>query len=384
MCGLHGIVTSKREINGDDFISSAFTANMLRGVDSSGIATIDTSTNVYDYHKLPVAGLYFAEDKVAKPIIRAASNANTITMCHVRAATVGSININNAHPFTIEEEDRTVIGMHNGTLTGWKSHKNAKDFDVDSEWAINHIADKGYEAFEDFRGAFCFVWWDSDTPGILNIARNSERPMYVAMLKSGGMAYASEAGMLHWLLERHKVEVDGPILKLDEDHWYKFDVSDPADFTKVKLPKTVYTTTSYGSYYSSNYSSGSYSIMSRVNDFLKRVSSGKKEEKETSNVTSLVPARHHLVSQEEYDAAKSSNLLGAAAKFEPISEWDDGIDGIATVEGAEVMAFVRGFSAAFKSDEEWTCRVIGVQDDGTDINLVLSPPSLMDSKEKVH
>lgn len=385
MCGLHGIFTNKKEHNADSFMRNAFTANMLRGVDSSGVAQIDVDLNEYNYHKLPVSGNFFVQDGVADGILSAASKAKTLTMGHVRAATVGKVSMANAHPFVVEQEDeeygsRVLIGMHNGTLTGWSSNKNAKYYNVDSEWALNHIAEEGFDAFEDIRGAFCFTWWDSDKPTMLNIARNSERTLYVAMLKSGGLAYASEAGMLYWLLERNKVEMDGPILELEAGYWYKFDVDDVKNFDKLKLPSTSYTYTAVQPKVTT-----SPTVVSKVAALLERAKNQGATAlvPSTNNVTTL-PKRDRNVSMAEYKAARDLHMLGEVAAFVPYMEWAEGIEGTATLNGSEVTATVRGYDTNFSEDEVWNCKVIGVQDNDDEIVVILSPPAVTEVKETVH
>lgn len=385
MCGLHGIFTNKKELNADDFMRNAFTANMLRGVDSSGVAQVDMTRNEYNYHKLPVSGNFFVQDGAADSILNAASRDHTLTMGHVRAATVGKVSMANAHPFVVEQEDekygsRILIGMHNGTLTGWASNKNAKYYNVDSEWALNHIAEEGFDAFEDIRGAFCFTWWDSDKPTILNIARNSERTLYVAMLKSGGLAYASEAGMLYWLLERNRVAMDGPILELEAGYWYKFDVENVKDFVKLKLPSTsrAYTPAPTKLVPTST-------VVSKVAALLERAKNQGSTSlvPATNNVTTL-PKRDKNVSMTEYKAARDLHMLGEVAIFTPYMEWAEGIEGTATLNGSEMTATVRGYDTNFTEDEIWNCKVIGVQDDDNEIVVILSPPVVTEVKETVH
>lgn len=385
MCGLHGIFTNKKELNADDFMRHAFTANMLRGVDSSGIAQVDMTRNEYNYHKLPVSGNFFVQDGVADSILSAASKDHTLTMGHVRAATVGKVSMANAHPFVVEQEDekygnRILIGMHNGTLTGWASKKNAKYYNVDSEWALNHIAEEGFDAFEDIRGAFCFTWWDSDKPTMLNIARNSERTLYVAMLKSGGLAYASEAGMLYWLLERNRVDMDGPILELEAGYWYKFDVENVKDFVKLKLPSTSRTYTAVPPK-----AAPTATVVSKVADLLERAKNQGSTAlvPSTNNVTTL-SKRDRNVSMTEYKAARDLHMLGEVAAFTPYMEWAEGIEGVATLNGSQMTATVRGYDTRFTEDEIWNCKVIGVQDDDNEIVVILSPPVITEVKETVH
>src|SRR6478736_1702769 len=134
MCGIHGFVTGKkRNNNADDYVKQGFVAGSLRGMDSSGMASIKPKDKSVSWQKLPIMGPFFIGDKFAQGLMREASTPNTITICHTRAATAGGVGISEAHPFQVEGavDDkgnfRELIGVHNGTLTFWQSKKNAKD-----------------------------------------------------------------------------------------------------------------------------------------------------------------------------------------------------------------------------------------------------------------
>lgn len=129
MCGMMGIMTGAREFFADDFIKDSFTTSMLRGVDSSGIAMIDPDTQRSLVHKLPIAGNFFVEDKVAAEIIKAAGAARSLTMCHVRAATVGKVTVSNAHPFEINTGDKKQLmeEVWSGLFTNLKEELNKSD-----------------------------------------------------------------------------------------------------------------------------------------------------------------------------------------------------------------------------------------------------------------
>lgn len=376
MCGQFGTVILKHNSHADDFIRDSFTASMLRGVDSSGIGSIDMKTGQYLVHKLPVMGTFFTGDTLAKSLILDACTANALTMCHVRAATVGRVSISNAHPFEIFKDGRTIIGTHNGTLTNWTSKKDAKNYSVDSEWALNHIFDEAFDAFEDFTGAFSFVWWDSDKPEELRMARNKERPMSVAFLEDGGMAYASEPGMLFWLLERNSMKIDGRILHLDADKLYKFKLDNVKDFQTSNLPKPA--TTSYGT--SSNAGRGSYSYnhtytfttISKVEDLIKTAG----ETLESQPITSILPDKEPVVYSIEAQRARDYGWLDHEVEFTPFNFDDDGnVSGLCEASGSSFEALVRGdHIASIPWDHTWCCKVLGVQDDDKELLLVLSRP----------
>lgn len=241
MCGIHGIINrtsfAKKELS--DWIEQAFIVNSLRGMDSTGVFQIDKHGGSASY-KNNVSGPTFVQLKHAKKFFTDAAST-PVTVGHVRHATVGGNNMDNAHPFIGEREDGSyVVGVHNGTLTNWRSNKNCTGYDVDSEWAINQIALEGVDAFEKFQGAYCFVWFDSKHKDKLFMVRNDERPMHLLYNKNKDLLmFGSEAGMLAWLAERNKIETHDMIYSLEPHKLYTFDYSKPATITwaKTHAPK---------------------------------------------------------------------------------------------------------------------------------------------------
>ncbi len=443
MCGIHGFVVAKtKELNADDFLKNGFVAGMLRGTHSSGIASIDAKNEYSDIHKMPLPGMYFIDDRYTEQLIRAACDPSTITICHTRAATQGAVNARNAHPFRVSDWDenegtmtREIVGVHNGSLTGWSTRTDAKGYQVDSEWALSHIFTDGYDAFEDFTGAYCFVWWDSDSPSILNIALNSERPMHVAFSKDGNMGYASEAGMLNWLFERNKITRDGDVRKLEPGTWYKFSLSDLKNPVKIKLPtaKTYSgytgTTGSYGTGYSGVYDRNTYTTdhCAAVADLIAKVSKATAEQvvlplesdeekaareqqaldREIADLGAAMGAALQkmqdlteerkpgnirvVVSNEEQHVARKLSVMGSAGQFYPERIKADGtLLGTWKSDGnnGEWDAIIR-----FAESVEWselhpmTCKVIGVVDDGSEMTMVLGKPRVKtaaSNKETVH
>lgn len=373
MCGIHGFICGKkRNNNGDDFVRQGFVAGSLRGADSSGMASITTDKWKTEWQKLPVSGPMFIGDKFANDLIRRASNPNTITICHTRAATQGGIGLSEAHPFLVEGENpddtaRELIGVHNGTLTGWQSKKYGNEYKVDSEWALNHIFDNGMKAFEDFNGAFAFVWWDSNDMSVLNIALNNERPMHVVFTDDDGMAFASEAGMLYWLCERNNIKMKGKVLRLVAGYRYQFDANNLAAYNKEKLPAAKgYATTTTTSRYT-GYSTTSYkSDTEKVDELLKSLAGNNK-----SAGVSVFTA--------EVNNARDLMLLSKKAKFQPIQHSDDEkhIEGLVTMEdGTEYAGVIRNVADlyVFGPATVWDVTVVGAKDDGTNIEVITSRP----------
>jgi glucosamine 6-phosphate synthetase-like amidotransferase/phosphosugar isomerase protein len=393
MCGIHGIINKRVITKGDSFLSDAFVANTLRGEHSSGIGTVKLSKQLYDAYKLPYAGPLFRDAAYAKRLIRQGSESDTLAICHVRHATVGGISVDTAHPFIASGEGdsagRIVMGVHNGTLTGWSSKKNARYYSVDSEWAINEIMERGYEAFKDFTGAYCFAWWDSDSPGVLNIARNKERPMHIAFLEQGGMAYASEGGMLHWLLERNDIKRKGDILELDAGQHYRFHVDSLENFTKTALPEvkqvsTTSTSSNYGTQYAGRYTNYR-THKEKVDELLAKISSGQTEDKKgtvietpitkTSNVAPFPIPKHKNVSEAEWKAADDMTMLGVVLEFSPMASHNKCVYGTAVYEKSELAAEVPDYDMDAREDETWYAAVIGIREDSNnEFTVLLAPP----------
>lgn len=365
MCGIHGTIINKKEINADNFNRDAFVANQLRGMDSSGLFLIKESPaeSYFDYKKLPIPGQYFIQDKQVEDMLATAGNEKVATVCHVRHATVGRIDINNAHPFEVVNKDdtRTIIGVHNGTISNWKSHKDSRYFSTDSEWCFHRIMEEGIEVLKEIDGAYCLVWWDSDDPDVINMIRNEERPMHISKLKSGGIAFASEEGMLYWLMNRNKLKYDGKVLFLDTHTHYKFPISDPQEYTKTKAPKYERPTNNYLVTTNSSSKTPTYkSAMEKVEDILTSIYS--KFNKESNKAT----PKSNRVTKKQYDSAVEAGLIGKVVDFLPVGEYLSGTEGVAYCNKKEYTAHTVEYTEPFITTEIWKCPILGIDDDNAD------------------
>ena len=240
MCGIFGVLNVSTTFNNGPtkFITDSFTASSLRGYDSSGIFQLDRKDIAFT-HKLPLMGSYFAHDDATQQFAKDADKCYA-TVGHVRAATQGKVNARNAHPFIAYRDGKqtSVVGCHNGSLTGWSHKPNAAKFDVDSEWALNHIKNEGIDAFKDITGPYCFVWVDTLDEGKLYMARNSGRPMHLLFSEDKKQVYfASESGMLAWITERNDIKTAKEILVLPPDKMFTFDMTgNEVTFTSVDIP----------------------------------------------------------------------------------------------------------------------------------------------------
>lgn len=245
MCGIIGAINAAyNSIRSSDFIKDAILAGAVRGQDSTGIIQVDKKDSIYT-HKLALSGTAFLRDKVTAAFV-ADTDRSPITVVHHRAATVGAVNKDNAHPFICEMgtkrpdgKPHVLVGVHNGSLINWKTKPGAKDYEVDSEWALSRIAAVGLEAFKEIEGPYCFMWVSSDNVAKLNVVRNGGRPMHAVFTKDRKeVFFASEAGMLAWLCERNNVSVEENILVIGTDKVYTFDTSGAVvTVTATDVPK---------------------------------------------------------------------------------------------------------------------------------------------------
>lgn len=268
MCGIHGVLNAGNQPSFlEKYMQEGFVVNAVRGMDSSGLFQIPKGykdQKAY-MHKLTVPGPMFIDNKATKQIIEDASKS-ALTVGHVRAATHGGVTVDNAHPFMVRgQNNKRIIGVHNGTLSSWKTKKDWQKFDVDSLWALTHIGANGIKAFEDIDGAFVFVWWDENTPGKVYMVRNTGRPLWFVLTKDQEqMMFGSESGMVSWLCERNNIPTEDTIYELDTMKLYTFDFSGKKiTFTTEPIPayKTAYMQ-------SSNYHNPNY--MSRDGDWSQR------------------------------------------------------------------------------------------------------------------
>lgn len=230
MCGIVGVVNSVYGTKIQPFMRNGCVVGQLRGFDSTGIMQQDQDGKVYA-HKSATIGTYFATDKTVEQLFVRSGSARSIVIHH-RAATQGKVVAANAHPFVLERvgepagQETKIIGVHNGSLNNWKSKVNAKHFEVDSAWALSRIADVGEQAFKEIEGPFAFVWMDTAKKDHLYMIRNSGRPMHIVRSKDKKQVYfASEAGMLAWLVDRNDIETENQISVLDPNYLYDFDSS---------------------------------------------------------------------------------------------------------------------------------------------------------------
>lgn len=244
MCGLIAslVAPNHQALHTDDWFRESLIASQVRGLDSTGIFQLARNGQVYTAKAAQNASTFIRSNSVARGLIVDACK-EPLTVGHVRAATQGGVVDANAHPFKVEREDKSyVVGVHNGTLKGWKDKEGGKDQDVDSAWAFNVFAKEGpVDAFEYFNGAFAFIWFDSRFPDHVWMARNDERPLHFFLPKDGKeMLVASELGMLGWLSQKHgyKPQAEGnSFFWLNSKKIYKFNLKKIGEYDELDRPE---------------------------------------------------------------------------------------------------------------------------------------------------
>ena len=202
MCGIWGISGKFSTSASDDkFLRQCAMAGTVRGVDATGMIFLSNKKEV-TYLKRAIDGVKFANE-IFNPT-KHIGNTITSVVGHNRAATIGAISDDTAHPF----QGGHLIGVHNGTLTGnWRSNLQvAKNTDVDSRGLYKAIAARGIDwVIANVSGALALVWVDIKT-GRTYVYRNAQRPLhYTAHATQQKVYYASEAGMLEWLLNKNNL-----------------------------------------------------------------------------------------------------------------------------------------------------------------------------------
>jgi hypothetical protein len=262
MCGQAGAFSTSALSQFElDRVNKLLILNSFRGIDSTGAMWYHANRsekNKFGFLKRDEHPFYF--EQVTQPIdiskdTWGKAGLPHLYAVHCRAATIGNIKKENAHPFHVDH----IIGMHNGSIHS--DFANKKQFETDSEALYHNIATMGVEeAIKDLptSAAYALVWLNTKEK-TLNFLRNSQRPLHV--YHSGNTIYwSSDAKDLRYTfydvhasesktsdgLDKHKT------CYFDTNFHYKVSLSQTArditwERTEVK-PKPVYAYSSGGSW----------------------------------------------------------------------------------------------------------------------------------------
>jgi hypothetical protein len=211
-----------------EWLQTALIFDTLRGDDSTGVmGRVHTGVDKpYGWFKQTGPGWDFIREKGFQKGYVDRIDEYDVIVGHNRAATMGSVTTDNAHPFI--HGDITLV--HNGTLRSMADLPFLdKDIKVDSEmiaWNLSQFepgeADK---VLNKLNGAFALVWMDRRDHSV-NIVRNTERPLHMTLSYGNDCLYfMSEGAMLEMTLKRHRIQ-HGQIYQLADHTWLKFKQGD--------------------------------------------------------------------------------------------------------------------------------------------------------------
>ena len=201
MCGIVGVITKDDDTHKytkEKFMTEALYVDALRGWDSTGVMGLSEDFR-WEYLKNAKPAADFLQSKEW----RGRQFDRWCMVGHNRAATVGKVTTDNAHPF----QQGDILLVHNGTLRGHfdLEHKNSK-IDVDSEliaYNLSQVPPEGaVDVLSRLNGAYALVWFDERDKSV-NMARNSERPLHVSMNRGQDLLYfMSDGHMLSMITRR--------------------------------------------------------------------------------------------------------------------------------------------------------------------------------------
>lgn len=208
MCGLVGVVGCNLTLMHLEAFKWMLYLDVIRGEDSTGIAFRKTITNKKGQSQVTLVkteghpsslNRKFPELFDHKGVLYSRSNERfDFVMGHNRAATVGAVTANNAHPF----HHGAITGCHNGTISGGLNSlpvSNTIVGNTDSEKLIYALSTgmSIQEVMNSVTGAAALAWWDSKKQ-TFNLYRNKERPLFISHNDAKTIyAYSSE----EWILK---------------------------------------------------------------------------------------------------------------------------------------------------------------------------------------
>lgn len=223
MCGMCGVFARNFGRLDANIFSELLLFNQLRGIDSSGIASIEKESGTDKLFNAKVvkdvvpSGVLLYMDQEANDLVFDKPGLKAGLFGHCRFATKGKVEVKNAHPFDFPN----LTGMHNGTIS--KAFKDSHKFDSDSQAVFKLINDEGVDkALPEIEGttsAYALVWFDKQTQK-MNIVRNDERSLWFSYFcGQQSLMFASEGWMLDAAGKRHNLSrnVHDVLPKLEND-----------------------------------------------------------------------------------------------------------------------------------------------------------------------
>lgn len=191
----------------------------LRGWQGAGAITARNNCDSVEVFKTVGSGLDLAHSADFNQDVfhRKDNRAPAVLIGHTRWPTKGAVSLETTHPHVYNG----IYGVHNGTIDSIDGKYITKD-QSDSALLFEAISREGVDkVIPTVRGAYALVWIDQEIK-TLNFLRNDKRPMHFALCNNGTIFWASEAGMLQFVLNRTNTKFE--LLNLPVDKWHQLDM----------------------------------------------------------------------------------------------------------------------------------------------------------------
>jgi hypothetical protein len=244
MCGIVGVVlkTDKGFLKQtEDTFYQMLYADALRGDDSTGIISVENDTT-FHISKEASHPAWFIPTYDSGKVGKAMWSDGKAMIGHNRKKTIGNIDDESAHPFVVNGEFAMV---HNGTLF---NHQALAKTAVDSEALTIHLH-KAFEknntadvenALGEVYGAYAVAMYDQ-RHNVVRLLRNKDRPLCYMEVENAWY-FASEGGMLYWILSRNGYNLKDTKMEFIPEHTLiTFDLATNTIDREVLVPKKHYT-----------------------------------------------------------------------------------------------------------------------------------------------
>lgn len=232
MCGIVGVMghNGQYPVDYGKIFRQLLIVDTLRGEDSTGVLSLVGKKKLIQIRE-PYDGYTFVWQKPFFDLMDKHNRQHKFLLGHNRAATVGEVTKETAHPFVFSQ----VAGVHNGTISSFgdweRKDKDMAQYEVDSQQLYFLINKYGIEAaLKETYGSYALVYFDYKTK-TLNFIRNNLRPLWFAHTPQG-MFWASERDMLEWILRRNNVHNVTYEMLPANDLW-SFKIGDTKNPTKT-------------------------------------------------------------------------------------------------------------------------------------------------------
>lgn len=150
---------------------------------------------------------------------------------HCRQATVGSITVENAHPYEFEN----IIGAHNGTISKF-SNKDKET--TDSYHLYSLINEHGIETtikeHMPVEGAYALTWFDKKA-NTLNMLRNNMRPLWLASAAGGNTIFWASDPAILAVVNRHENITFTDVAEIPPNELHTWNIGFPRSLKRSSL-----------------------------------------------------------------------------------------------------------------------------------------------------